>query len=416
MYPRNAASPEPIAIGPVVQISDGAVQTSGCTVRIFPAGGAEGDGAGATAYSTDGVVLYTPTQAETNYTSFILIAKKAGCIPACTTVVTSASATAGYAGTDQSKIANPTATVALTNTTINDAQKVDLNTVKTRAVQDYGSGHTYYIGGDNAANGAAGGIAIVGSNMGTVTLANGAHGGAAATLVLSDYSAFKATGFSTHSAADVAALILATPAQKLVTDANGYVTYSNAAPPSAADIVNEWESQSQADPTGFHVNIMEVRGRTAGDVGEGNTAHWLQAADTGATYVARTGTDSDTLETLSDQLDTITTAVGSLYWANVRHTIDDTDGSDLWTIVPMKDGVAQTSATGVTLTVTKRSDGTALINAQAATQIGATSVWKYTASTSERINDGTDSYVAVVTFTCDAAIRTAPPVLVARDG
>lgn len=33
-----------------------------------------------------------------------------------------------------------------------------------------------------------------------------------------------ATGFSTHSAADVAALILATPAQKLVTDESGYVT------------------------------------------------------------------------------------------------------------------------------------------------------------------------------------------------
>ena len=36
-----------------------------------------------------------------------------------------------------------------------------------------------------------------------VTLANGAHGGAAATLVLSDYASFKVTGFSTHSAADV---------------------------------------------------------------------------------------------------------------------------------------------------------------------------------------------------------------------
>ena len=36
-----------------------------------------------------------------------------------------------------------------------------------------------------------------------VTLANGAHGGAAAAITLADYSAFKATGFSTHSAADV---------------------------------------------------------------------------------------------------------------------------------------------------------------------------------------------------------------------
>lgn len=95
MYPKNAASPEPIAIGAVVQITDGAVQTSGCTVRIKPIGVAEGDGAGTTAYSTDGIVYYTPTQAETNYTSFILIAKKTGCIPVALTVVTTSSATPG---------------------------------------------------------------------------------------------------------------------------------------------------------------------------------------------------------------------------------------------------------------------------------------------------------------------------------
>jgi hypothetical protein len=95
MYPKNAASPEPIAIGAVIQISDGAVQTSGVTVRIKPIGVAEGDGGGTTSYSTDGIVLYTPTQAETNYTSFILIAKKSGCIPVAMTVVTTASSTTG---------------------------------------------------------------------------------------------------------------------------------------------------------------------------------------------------------------------------------------------------------------------------------------------------------------------------------
>ena len=36
-----------------------------------------------------------------------------------------------------------------------------------------------------------------------------------------------ATGFSTHSAANVATVILVTPAQKIVTDANGYVTSSS---------------------------------------------------------------------------------------------------------------------------------------------------------------------------------------------
>jgi len=97
MYPRNNATPEPVAIGAVIQISDGAVQTSGVTVRIKPNGVAEADGAGTTAYSTDGIVLYTPTQGETNYTSFILIAKKSACIPVAMTVVTSASAVPGVA-------------------------------------------------------------------------------------------------------------------------------------------------------------------------------------------------------------------------------------------------------------------------------------------------------------------------------
>jgi len=39
--------------------------------------------------------------------------------------------------------------------------------------------------------------------------------------------------------------------------------------PTAAEVVNEWETQSQADPTGFHVNVLEVGGtaQTANDNG-----------------------------------------------------------------------------------------------------------------------------------------------------
>jgi hypothetical protein len=122
MYPRNAASPEPVAIGAVVQISDGAVQTSGCTVRIKPIGVAEGDGAGTTAYSTDGIVLYTPTQAETNYTSFVLIAKKTGCIPACVTVVTTASSVPGRTMPADGSV---TAAVIATDAIDADAIKAD---------------------------------------------------------------------------------------------------------------------------------------------------------------------------------------------------------------------------------------------------------------------------------------------------
>jgi hypothetical protein len=81
------------------------VQTAGVTVRILPFGGSEADGVGTVAYSTDGVVVYTPTQAETNYTSFVLIAKKTGCIPASVTVVTSESTVSGrvYVATNGDK-------------------------------------------------------------------------------------------------------------------------------------------------------------------------------------------------------------------------------------------------------------------------------------------------------------------------
>jgi hypothetical protein len=157
MYPRNAASPEPIAIGPVVQISDGAVQSSGVTVRVKPIGVTEADGGGTTGYSTDGVVLYTPTQAETNYTSFVLIAKKTGCIPASVTVVTSARSVSGEvqvggyasgqvplqpttagrtldvtatgaAGIDLANVENQGSTLNLTGTTIKTATDVETDT------------------------------------------------------------------------------------------------------------------------------------------------------------------------------------------------------------------------------------------------------------------------------------------------
>jgi hypothetical protein len=127
MYPRNAASPERIAIGPVVQVSDGAVQTSGVSVKVMPQGGSASAGGGTVAYE-EGVVLYTPTQAETNYASFIVIAYKSGCIPVAQTVVTSKSATTGYAGVDWSQVTGASSTVNLSGTTIKTATDVETDT------------------------------------------------------------------------------------------------------------------------------------------------------------------------------------------------------------------------------------------------------------------------------------------------
>jgi len=95
MYPRNNATPPRLAIGQVVQISDGAVQSSGVTITVRVEGGSEATGGGTTAYGADGTVYYTPTQAETNYTAFIVIANKASCFSASITVVTTATAVSG---------------------------------------------------------------------------------------------------------------------------------------------------------------------------------------------------------------------------------------------------------------------------------------------------------------------------------
>jgi hypothetical protein len=76
------------------------------SVVIRPEGEVESAGSGTIAYSAaSGVVYYTPTQAETNYTAFCVIAYKTACIPAQVTVVPSASNTPGVAALDSAATA-----------------------------------------------------------------------------------------------------------------------------------------------------------------------------------------------------------------------------------------------------------------------------------------------------------------------
>jgi hypothetical protein len=104
MYPRNNATPPRLTIGQVIQISDGAVQTSGVSVTTRGDGASEVAGSGTIEYGADGTVYYTPTQAETDYESFSLIANKASCFSCSVTVVTSASSTSGVASADVTQI------------------------------------------------------------------------------------------------------------------------------------------------------------------------------------------------------------------------------------------------------------------------------------------------------------------------
>ena len=134
MYPRNAATPLTVIVGVVVQISDGAVQTTGASVRVKTGTGAWDAGAGTLACdTTSGVWTYLPTQGETDSDHFMVAVYKASCLPAGVTVITTASATAGYAGTDQGKIANATSTVNLSGTTIKTATDVETDTADIQA-------------------------------------------------------------------------------------------------------------------------------------------------------------------------------------------------------------------------------------------------------------------------------------------
>jgi len=58
-----------------------------------------------------------------------------------------------------------------------------------------------------------------------------------------------------------------------------------------------------------------------------STAFPLKAADSGSTYVARTGADSDTLETLSDQLDTLITYSSGAGAITFTYTLTDSSDS-----------------------------------------------------------------------------------------
>lgn len=126
-YARNNATPRPILIGTIVQISDGAVQTTGVLVKVAKDGGAFTAGAN-TPTVEEGQWSYTPSQGETNCETLRIVLYKTGCYSCSQQVVFSASESFGHIGTDQSKIANPTSTVNLSNTSIKTATDVETNT------------------------------------------------------------------------------------------------------------------------------------------------------------------------------------------------------------------------------------------------------------------------------------------------
>jgi len=113
---------------------------------------------------------------------------------------------------------------------------------------------------------------------------------------LSVTSAGKATGVVTT---DVCTLNTTTTTNSDMVGTNGAYTGT---PPTATAIVDEWESQSQTDPTGFHVNILEMKGdaqsitdlKDLADAGYDPVAHKVQGVALVDTTTANTdmvGTD-----------------------------------------------------------------------------------------------------------------------------
>ena len=115
MYPRNNASPERIAVGQVVLVADGTIQSAGVAITVRGQGGAEAASAGTIAYGADSTVYYTPTQAETDFTSFVVIASKAACFSVSQTIITTAASTPGEVVTDA---ASRTASKAVITATV----------------------------------------------------------------------------------------------------------------------------------------------------------------------------------------------------------------------------------------------------------------------------------------------------------
>jgi len=95
-----------------------------------------------------------------------------------------------------------------------------------------------------------------------------------------------------------------------------FVTAPGTVAPTAVQIVDEWEVQSQADPTGFHVNVKEVNGtaQTANDnsLDINTLITQVGTAGDGLTAINLPNQTMDITGSLSGSVGSVTGAVGSV--------------------------------------------------------------------------------------------------------
>lgn len=147
-------------------------------------------------------------------------------------------------------------------------------------------------------------------------------GASAATIADAVWDEAQVDHVSAGSFGEIATEIasIETDTNELQTNQGNWLTATGFSTHSAADVVNEWETQSQADPTGFHVNVLEVNGtaQTANDNGADINAiltdtNELQTDDIPGTLTTIEG-KIDTIDGIVDSIlvDTGTTLQGEL--------------------------------------------------------------------------------------------------------
>ncbi|MBE3124823.1 MAG: hypothetical protein IMZ57_04105 [Acidobacteria bacterium] len=113
-YPKNAATPKPVLVGPVTLIADGSNVTTGAAVAVKLDANAAGAGGGTLAY--DATLLgwtYAPLQAETNGDVLMITVSKASCLSATLTVIIDPGVIpAGWIGTGTGQISLASGVVA----------------------------------------------------------------------------------------------------------------------------------------------------------------------------------------------------------------------------------------------------------------------------------------------------------------
>lgn len=134
-----------------------------------------------------------------------------------------------------------------------------------------------------------------------------------------------------------------------------------------------------------------------------STAFPLKSADTGATEVARTGADGDTLETLSDQLDGV--AAGVNRYHVVGDAVEDTSGNIRWVVWCEKDGQPYEASNLTVQIVTCDGDNT-ITNVSGASETAADddANHAFNGSISASLSAGVQYYI-LASLTADAASK-----------